>query len=211
MKTVGEILKEARLKGSLTLEDISHQTKISRQYLEAIEQNDFRRLPPSAFTKGFMQNYAKVVRLNPKNVLAIFRRDYDQDEKGRIIPRSIADPVKTTKNWFNPTTTSLVISGIIGIIIAGFFIRQIILFNSAPELNVTEPPENDQSTSPVTVSGHTQPQATVTVNNRPVTVTESGEFTAQVPLTTGEHTLVITATSRSNRERTVQRIIFITE
>lgn len=211
MKTVGEILKEARSKKQISLENIASRTKINLSYLHAIEQNDFSKLPPSAFTKGFMQNYAKIVGLNPKTVLAIFRRDYDQDEKGRIIPRSLSDPVKTPKIPFNPTTTSIIISLIVSILIATFFIRQVIVFRAAPNISLSEPQEESQVTSPVFIQGNTQPEATITINNQTISVTEDGSFTAEFELSPGEHTLVVTATSRNNKQRTLQRIINVVE
>jgi cytoskeleton protein RodZ len=209
MKTVGEILKEARVKKRIELEDISHRTKISLKYLAAIEKNDFKELPPSTFTKGFMQNYAKVVGLDPKNVLAIFRRDYDQDEKGRIIPRGLTEPVRQQGYYFNPTTTTLGLSILAGVIIIGFFIRQVIVFNTAPEIMLKHPSENAEITSPVEVSGSTAPEATLTINNQPISINETGEFTASLNLTPGEHTLIVTVTSRNHKERTLQRAITI--
>ena len=210
MKTVGEIIKAARLEKQMTIEDISHETRINVKYLEAIEANDFDTLPPATFTKGFMQNYAKYVGLDPKNILAIFRRDYDSDERGRIIPRGLAEPVRNPINWFTPTTTTIALSVAFGVLILGFFIRQIIAFRSAPSLEISAPVSGTTLASPVTVIGKTHPQASVTINTRPVTVGENGEFQDEVPLTGGEHTLVITATSRSGKSRTIQRVITIT-
>lgn len=211
MKTVGEILKKARLEKELTIEDISLSTKINPTYIDAIESNDFTKLPPSAFTKGFMQNYAKVVDLDPKVVLAIFRRDYDQDEKGRIVPRSLETPVKNPKINFSPTNISIVASVVISLIIVAFFVRQIINFNTAPDLSVEKPAENAQVTSPVEIFGQTHPEATVTVNNQTIKVETDGHFSSNLNLTLGEHTLVITAVSRNDKERTLQRIIQVVE
>ena len=210
MKTVGEIIKTARLEKNLTLEDIGRETRINLKYLEAIEANDFAHLPPATFTKGFMQNYAKTIGLDPKNVLAIFRRDYDSDERGRIIPRGLAGPAGSPINFFTPNTTTIVTSVAFAVIIIGFFIRQIIAFQSAPPLEITSPQENALVASPVTVSGKTHPQATLTINNQPATVSESGAFDAPVVLTPGEHSLIVSVQSRSGKTRTLERLITVT-
>ena len=209
MKTVGEILKAARLEKKLTLEDISRETRINLKYLEAIEANDFATLPPATFTKGFMQNFAKTVGLDARNILAIFRRDYDADERGRIIPRGLAEPVRAPLNLFTPTTTTIALSVAFGVLILGFFTRQIIQYRMAPSLEVTEPANHAQVTSPVVVVGKTNPQATVTINTRPVTLTETGTFRDEMPLTPGEHTLVISTTSHSGKTRTLQLLITV--
>jgi cytoskeleton protein RodZ len=210
MKTVGEMLKTAREKKQLTLPDISQQTRIAVKYLVAIENNNFAQLPPATFTKGFMQNYARLVNLDPKNVLAVFRRDFDQDERGRIVPRGLSEPVRSPINWFTPTTTTIALSVAFAVLIIGFFIRQLIDFNAAPSLEITEPSEQAQVQSPVTVTGKTHSQASVTINNQPVTVQEDGSFTTQLSFTEGEHTLVVTSTSRGGQTKTVQRVITVT-
>lgn len=209
MKTVGELLQEARLEKKLSLEEISRDTRINVKYLKAIEANDFAALPAATFTKGFMQNYAKCVGLDPKTVLAIFRRDYDSDERGRIIPRGLSEPVRSPINWFTPTTTTIALSVAFIVLILAFFVRQIIIFRSAPSLTVTAPPDQSQLQSPVLVTGTTHPQATITINNQPVTVSETGEFSSTIELTEGEHTIVVISKSRSGQTRTDQRTVVI--
>lgn len=211
MKTVGEILRAARKKQGLTLEEVSKKTKITVQYLQAIEENNFKQLPAAAFTKGFITNFAKTVSVDPQNALAIFRRDYDQDERGRIIPRGMAEPVKAKLNLFTPTTTAIAISSAVALIIIVFFLRQIMIFLSAPPLEVTAPENQAQVSSPVMVQGTTKPEASLTINNQPVTVSDSGAFQAQVTLISGEHTLVIKATSRSGKSRTVHRFVTVVD
>jgi len=209
MKTVGEILKAARLEKNLSLGDISRETRITAKYLEAIEANDFDKLPPATFTKGFMQNYARCVGLDPPNVLAIFRRDYDLDERGRIIPRGLSEPVRSPINWFTPTTTTITLTAAIGVLVLAFFVRQIIQFQSAPDLVITSPTEKAAVISPVHVTGTTNPEASVTINQHPVTLDDKGVFTTDITLTQGEHTLVIISTGKGGKARTVQRVITV--
>lgn len=209
MNTVGELLKTARLEKNITLDQIATYTKIRKKYLEAIEANDFGNLPSAAFTKGFLNTYSKIVGVNAQTVLAIFRRDFDQDERGHIIPRSLINPVKPAMPGITPSMLTVGLSIIAGILIMGFFIRQIILFSSSPPLAVVEPTENAILISPVVVRGTTDPEAVVTINNRSVNVGQTGEFTTDIVLDPGQHTLVISSTGRSGKKTTAERIIYI--
>lgn len=209
MKTVGELLQHAREGKNYSLADIARATRITPRYLSAIEANDFKTLPPATFTKGFLRNYAVTVGLDPQMVLAIFRRDYDQDERGRIIPRGLTQPVKAPLFVITPTRISILISAVLGLIVMAFFIRQIMIFTQAPPLDLTAPADNASLTSPVPIQGSTHPEASVTVNNEPVTVQANGQFTYDLDLTEGPHTLVITASSRGGNRRTIQRQVFV--
>jgi cytoskeletal protein RodZ len=211
MKTVGEILKQARLAKNISLENVSRETKIHVKYLKAIEENNFTALPASAFTKGFIRNYALAIKTSPDHVLAIFRRDYDQDEKGRVIPRGITQPISQPRHLFNPKTTTYIISTLAAILIGTFFIRQVVSFRSAPSLEVIEPADEIETQSPIVVKGITDPEASATINNRPVSLDSSGQFSSEVNLNPGEHTLVITTTGRSGKSRSVQRIVVVTD
>ena len=98
MKTVGEILKQARTDQGISLATVAGQTKIQLKYIRALEENNFDKLPPAAFVKGFVRSYARVVSKDPEGLLAIFRRDYDQNERGEIVPRGLAAGVTSSKS-----------------------------------------------------------------------------------------------------------------
>jgi len=57
----GEYLKTVRLEKGIRLSDISGQTRISKDTLEALEDDDHERLPAEVFVKGFIRAYARVV------------------------------------------------------------------------------------------------------------------------------------------------------
>lgn len=209
MKTVGDLLKNARQKRDLTLDQIAAYTKISKKYLIAIEDNDFHQLPSAAFSKGFLKTYADIVGLDPKTILAIFRRDFDQDNQGKIIPRSLLNPVKPAPAGLTPHRLSLILIIIGSLLIAGFFLIQIINFSSKPQLTLNEPAEKAILVSPIVVRGQTSPQAVVTVNNKNVIVSPTGDFTTQINLTPGEHTLIISAENRNNQKTIIERSVYI--
>jgi len=71
--TVGEFgkkFRKARESKELTLEAVSNVTKISARMLQAIEEEDFDRLPGGVFNKGFIRAYAKHLGLDPEIAIA---------------------------------------------------------------------------------------------------------------------------------------------
>ena len=59
--SIGEKLRLERETRGIALRDISEQTRISMRYLEAIETDDYRRLPGGIFNRSFIRAYAKFV------------------------------------------------------------------------------------------------------------------------------------------------------
>src|SRR5262249_12285608 len=60
-ESIGEKLRLARETRGIALRDISEETRISMRYLEAIETDDYRRLPGGIFNRSFVRAYAKQI------------------------------------------------------------------------------------------------------------------------------------------------------
>lgn len=64
----GSLLRKVRESLGIELEEIAGRTKISPAYLKAIEHEDFKSLPPLVYTRGFVQQIAKHLKLDPTQV-----------------------------------------------------------------------------------------------------------------------------------------------
>jgi len=59
--SIGEQLRLAREGRGIGLREISDQTRIAIRYLEAIEANDYSRLPGGVFNRSFIKAYARYI------------------------------------------------------------------------------------------------------------------------------------------------------
>jgi cytoskeleton protein RodZ len=66
----GAQLAAAREMSGLTVVDVARQLKLSPWQVEALESGDHRRLPGAVFVRGFIRNYARVVKLDAAPLLA---------------------------------------------------------------------------------------------------------------------------------------------
>lgn len=64
MDSIGERLRQERLRRGLDITDIAEYTKIHASMLEAIEADDLERLPGSFFTRSFVRQYARALGLD---------------------------------------------------------------------------------------------------------------------------------------------------
>jgi cytoskeleton protein RodZ len=72
--TIGEQLRLAREERGVPLREISDQTRISIHYLEAIELNDYKRLPGGIFNRSFVKAYARCVGYDEKEAIEGYTR-----------------------------------------------------------------------------------------------------------------------------------------
>src|SRR5437016_5815581 len=70
MITVGETLRRERVKRKLNLDQISRELKISPRFLEAIEDEEFDKLPGGVFAKAFVRQYGRLLGLNDDELAA---------------------------------------------------------------------------------------------------------------------------------------------
>ena len=210
MKTVGQILKEAREAKLLTLGDVEKHTKIRIELLEALEADNYAKLPPSTFVQGFIKNYGKFLNLNGEKLLAIFRRDFEAKKHPPIVLDSFANPLAQNKFRLTPPR---ILGLIVGIIIISFFTylwfeyRQ---FIGPPNLELSSPQDQISVDIPtVTVDGKTDPEVKVMVNNQEITVDQNGHFRQDVKLSSPVNTIEVVATGKFGQSAKVDRTVVV--
>lgn len=65
-QSIGQVLKAARLAQVMSAQDIARQLRLSEKQIEAIEQDEHSKFPNQIFLRGFIRNYAKLVREDTK-------------------------------------------------------------------------------------------------------------------------------------------------
>lgn len=208
MKTAGDLLKDKRVLKELSLEDVAAKTKIKSEYLLAIENSDFTALPSATFAKGFLRNYASFLYLNPDTILAMFRRDFTQNDKGEIIPRGLVDPVGGRPRFF---TVGLILTSMATLAFLGFLFFQLISWWSYPKLQLLQPKNGDTYGEKVTFKGFTASDAVVKVDGQLVIVDPSGQFTLDLVFPAGTHSILVEATNRQGKTRLLERTFTVSK
>lgn len=68
----GQFLKEIREYKNVSIERMAEMTRISKTHLNAIENDEVTKLPAEVYTRGYVYQYAKVLKLNPDQVAASY-------------------------------------------------------------------------------------------------------------------------------------------
>lgn len=70
MTSIGETLRRERVRRNLGLGQIASETKISAKLLEAIEAEEFDKLPGGVFARSFVRQYAQVLGLDAAELVS---------------------------------------------------------------------------------------------------------------------------------------------
>ncbi|MEK7061218.1 MAG: helix-turn-helix domain-containing protein [Patescibacteria group bacterium] len=205
MKTVGDTLKSARFKKRYSLNKVEKETKIKKEFVEAIENGNWTALPDFSVVSGFVKNLASFLEVDVKTAYATLKRDYPP-QKLSINPK----PDVGDKFTWTPKYTFLV--GILTVVLTlfGYLGFQFVKFNSPPTLEVIKPSENYVATvNKVEVAGKTDSDATVKVNNQLVLVGDDGVFNGEIEVFEGTKEITIIATSRSGKQTKIIRDIIV--
>lgn len=203
----GEKLQQARLLKNLKIEEVAKQINIRPEYLSALEEERFDRLPAGLYGKNFIREYASFLNLDVKEILKgwdkqILTSSPDNPFSRKILAKNkfIIFP-KLIRNFF-----------IIGAIIVcflylSFYFKQIIL---PPELVITQPAANlSLSATNIEINGQTEKEAEITINGELVLNNHDGYFSQTVNLKKGLNNIIIKAKKKYSREETVTRQILV--
>lgn len=71
-ESLGECFQKAREAKGLTLDEAAARTRILPQYLKAVEDNNYAKLPDEVFAKGFVRSYARILGLDETIIIRQF-------------------------------------------------------------------------------------------------------------------------------------------
>src|SRR5215475_6866553 len=95
--TFGERLKRERELREVTLEEVSKATRISERFLQALENEDWERLPGGVFGRGFVRSIARYLGLGEENFLAEY--DLARGENAAPAPAKAEDRIPSPPKW----------------------------------------------------------------------------------------------------------------
>lgn len=136
---IGETLKAARLSRGIILEEVETATHIKYVYLQAIEDNDFQKIPARAYARAYLRKYAEFLGFDPTSFLSVFDRIATASYSLELPPDSDATSprIETFLRKRDPWRKALLISGsiIAGVLVILLLIN--LLLPAVPESTVS--------------------------------------------------------------------------
>jgi transcriptional regulator with XRE-family HTH domain len=112
MPSIGETLREARMRQRLDIADVEQRTKIRAKYLRALENEEFGMLPGPTFVKTFLRTYAEQLGLDPHVLVEEYRANYEGGDDLELQPLGPPSAIRRDRvrgPWLGPGVLALLL------------------------------------------------------------------------------------------------------
>jgi len=197
MFRTADLLKKTRLEKGLELEDISKKLKIPLKHLLAIEEENINCFPQEPYCSLIVKDYAELIGLNGQEIIRLFHRDF-------AVKKS---PKSQNKKFFafTPQFTFTLLTIICLCIFCSYLILEYVKFNRPPKITVDWSISPDTSQSVLQISGTTDPESTVRINQDLIIVDISGKFNKKLDLSPGENKITIESKSPAGKSTIIEK------
>ena len=86
---VGKLLRDEREKKGLNRDQVARITRLRKQYIEALENEEWEKLPSPVFVKGFIRSFAQCVGFDWQEAVRLYEATLSAD-KG--VPKPLVEP-----------------------------------------------------------------------------------------------------------------------
>jgi cytoskeletal protein RodZ len=145
-ETVGQYLRKEREKRNVSLEAVAKVTRITRENLKALENDDFQVISAPVFVRGFLRNYASYLGLDPKEVIA----RYDSQTDLLPVPQDKEPPSPPPPREEKPIFKTLLFLSIllVGVVFSFYYYQKTSGPPSAPPPSAGVAPSPDPGIQP---------------------------------------------------------------
>lgn len=201
-------LREARESKNISLNTLAEKTKIDRKYLEALEACQFDALPTGTiYQKNFVKKYIEALGLDPKEYVAQFV----DDEIIKTEKTQHSHPIQNIKKiWLSsvPSYINMTIGITASVLLLLYIALQVRTILQPPTLVISSPQNGVSIGEPtITVSGETDPGATMLLNGTEIKNNDEGQFSETIDLRPGLNTITITAQKKHGKTTTETRYV----
>lgn len=203
-KTLAEIFRKTRQKKDVTIEEAEIKTKVKAKYLIALEAGDWTSLPSDVYLRGFVLAYAKYLDLDITEVLEKYESDFlfflqgKGQHKAKI---SYNQVLHEKKVLITPKILAYFSLSVFVFSMFGYILLQVLEFAGNPTLKILSPDNNAVIESDIAdLSGITDTDTLVVVNNENVPVTNDGHFLLKLKLHRGVNVIKVKAVNKAKKE-----------
>lgn len=168
MESIGEFFRQVRETKGLTLDDVALKTRIHPDFLIALEESNFTKLPDQVFAKGFVRSYARSLGLDEEDAMRRFEGSagafYEKQSEREVLRLKQAEDDRRKK------TNRKVVLAAIAVALLG-----LVLLMSREHATVAPARTSPENDAPVNNKSPRTPSSMVTPEKGPSAPSEEKE------------------------------------
>lgn len=211
--TVSDLLKKRRIELGKSLKEAEAATKIRKKYLQWIEAGDYEHLTDDVYTLGYIKSYADYLGFDTSPIVNMYKKErlsYKQSkESGGYIKddsQMSLRPLGGQNFVLSSKTLILLFSVVLFVLIVGYLSWQVIIIATPPKITLNDNQEK-VSTDFVIISGQTDGDSDVYIDNSPISTNTDGSFSERVSLVSGPNVIIVSAKNQLGKITTVTRTV----
>jgi len=203
---IGKELEFGRYKTGLSLKLISKHINIDAKYLEALEKNNWSKLPGEVYAKNFFKKYCEFLKVNPekfkKNISTLLPLKQDFSSQNFHKKTFFKDLINF------PKIIKMTIIIVIAALVLCYIVLQIIKITRAPEITLYYPKSDlVVNNNYLIINGFVNKEADVKINQENIILGPKNNFEQKIILTPGLNNIVIEAKTKYSKPNIIERKI----
>lgn len=205
---VGQTLKDARYKTGLSLKMVAKHININKDYLAALENDEWHKLPGEIYAKNFLKIYIDFLEIDPHKIKIDFSKIYCFKYKNYTEDFR----PKTRRSDFLNLPKLLVTLLIVLIILASliYFLWQINQILKPPAIILYHPlTDLTLHDNKLVITGKTDPGVNLKINNEDTLLDSQGQFLQTLNLQTGLNIIHFAGKKKYSKTQILERKIIV--
>ncbi len=203
-KKLAEFLKEKRQNKNLSLDRLSELTKIQVYYLEAMENGQFEKLPPSVYRTGIFKRLSKFLEIGENEIIKIYDEEFQTNET----PLNIIASSKKSRFILTPRKLVIFSGAFLLILLSAYLWYQFNFLIGPPNLAIDPREDMIVNQASLSVKGKTDSGVSLTINGESIYVSPDGNFSKDIQLAAGVNIIELKAINSFGKTTKIIRQIF---
>lgn len=204
-KNLSEFLAEAMSSRGFNIQKLSEATNISEKYIINLIDENFRKLPPLPYVRGYLIKIAEVLGINEQQLLELFK-------EGRDVKKENIDYLPYNRFAIKPFNKKKLAIGIVFLFVIIYFIWRMDDLIGIPEIKIISPVMETSivNESIIGLEGEIKNQFDkLTINGNEIFIEDNGKFSKDYNLQPGINEIEIKAKRFLGKEiKVVREVIY---
>jgi len=211
--TVAALLTKRREDLGYSLKEVEKSIQVRKRYLELIEAGDYEHLPDNVYSLGYIKSYADYLGFDTAPIINMYKKE-------RLAYQSTQHPGRTTdvekqislkpieSKGFAISSKSLIVTLTVVLFVAllSYLVWQVAVLAAPPKISLNTN-QDKVTTDYIIISGQTNSDADVFIDNSPILTNSDGSFSERVALINGSNQITVTAKNRLGKSTSVTKTV----